>query len=144
MTDTTGGAWVEVETTNFIDDTAKVNTAIGEKTEASIPVALALSRKVGGKEQKVIILGDADCISNGEISMSRTNVPAANYSLITGSFFWMSDNQVPIDVRRPAPEDKKIFLDTSGMQVSKWVFLAIIPFIMALYYIVLWMKRRAR
>ncbi|MDD4639494.1 MAG: Gldg family protein, partial [Bacteroidales bacterium] len=93
VTDTTGGAWIEVETTNFIDDTVKINPEVGEKSKAAIPVVLALSRMVGEKEQKIIISGDADCISNGEISISRNDIPAANYSMITGLFFWMSDNE---------------------------------------------------
>ncbi len=144
VTDTTGGAWIEIETTNFIDDTVRINPDIGEKQKASIPVVLALSRMVGKKEQKIIISGDADCISNGELSISRKDIPAANYSLITGSFFWLSDNEVPIDVRRPEPTDRKIFLDISGMEISKWIFQAVLPFILALFYIVLWIKRRGR
>ncbi|MDD2426433.1 MAG: GldG family protein, partial [Bacteroidales bacterium] len=144
VTDTTGGAWIEVETTNFIDDTVKINPEVGEKSKAAIPVVLALSRMVGEKEQKIIISGDADCISNGEISISRNDIPAANYSMITGLFFWMSDNEVPIDVRRPATTDRKLFLEISSMEISKWVLQAVLPIILALFYIVLWIKRRGR
>ncbi|MCK9305303.1 MAG: ABC transporter, partial [Bacteroidales bacterium] len=144
VTDTTEGAWIEVETTNFIDDTVKINPEVGEKSKAAIPVVLALSRMVGEKEQKIIISGDADCISNGEISISRNDIPAANYSMITGLFFWMSDNEVPIDVRRPATTDRKLFLEISSMEISKWVLQAVLPIILALFYIVLWIKRRGR
>jgi ABC-2 type transport system permease protein len=144
VTDTTGGTWSEVETTNFIDDTVRLNPALGEEMKASIPVALALDRKVGDKEQKVIILGDADCISNGEINISRKGVLASNYSLVMGAFYWMSDNEVPIDVRRPSPPDRKIFLGITGKTVTKWVFVGVFPFLMALSYILLWIRRRGR
>jgi len=144
VTDTTGGTWSEMETTNFIDDTVRLNPALGEEMKASIPVALALDRKVGDKEQKVIILGDADCISNGEINISRKGVLASNYSLIMGAFYWMSDNEVPIDVRRPSPPDRKIFLGITGKAVTKWVFVGVFPFLMALSYILLWIRRRGR
>ena len=57
---------------------------------------------------KIVILSDADCISNGEISIMRKGVRAANYNFIMGAFFWMSDDEVPIDVRRPSPIDNNI------------------------------------
>jgi len=144
VSDTTGGTWDEVETTDFIDDTVKVNPAVKEEMKASIPTAIALSRKVGEKEQKIVILGDADCISNGEISISRKEVKAANYYLIMGAFFWMSDDEVPIDVRRPDPIDRKIYLGMPGMTITKWGLIGIFPFAMAIFYILLWIRRKGR
>ncbi|HEY0176764.1 MAG TPA: DUF4350 domain-containing protein, partial [Pedobacter sp.] len=76
-TDSTG-SWNELETTNFVDDSVKLNPAAGE-VEKSYPVVLALSRKVKGKEQKIIVSGDADWMSNGELGMNRNEVQAANF-----------------------------------------------------------------
>ena len=106
--------------------------------------ALALSRKVGDKEQKIVILGDADCISNGEISISRKNVRAANYSLISGSFFWMSDEEVPIDVRRPTAPDNAVNIGDTGMYISKIGFMGCLPVILAVIAIFIWVRRRGR
>ena len=61
----------------FLDDTVSLNPLVGE-VERSYITALAMSRSTGGKEQRIIILGDADC--NGEISIGRKEVAAANYS----------------------------------------------------------------
>jgi len=144
VTDTLGGTWNELETTNFIDDTVKINPSLGEKPEASMPVAIALSREIGDKEQKVLVLSDADCISNGEISIRRKGVQAANYNLIMGAFFWMSDDEVPIDVRRPNPPDTKIFLSISGMTVTKWGYAGVLPLIMGIFYLLLWIRRKGK
>ncbi|HAH73600.1 MAG TPA: ABC transporter, partial [Butyricimonas virosa] len=57
------GSWNELETTNFVDDSVSLNPVIGE-VEKSYPTALVLLRTIGSKEQKIVILGDADCISN--------------------------------------------------------------------------------
>ena len=62
-----------------MDDKAELNPEDGEAEQANL-TALALNRKVGDKDQKIIILGDADCISNGEISRQRSNIIASNYS----------------------------------------------------------------
>ena len=135
--------WNELETTNFIDDSVKLNTAIGE-TQKSFTTGLALSRKIGNKTQKIMILGDADCISNGEISIQRQFIYAANYSVVMGSFHWMSDSEVPIDVRRPQSKDDATNLDKAGMSSLKvmltWGFSGLL-FIAA---IILWIRRRGR
>jgi ABC-2 type transport system permease protein len=144
VSDTTGGTWSELETTNFTDDSVKVNPALGEAKQASIPTALALSRKVGNKEQKIIILGDADCISNGEISISRKGVQAANYNLILGAFYWMSDDEVPIDVRRPEQPDKTIKMGIDGVALTRWGFIGLFPLAMIIFYILLWIRRKGR
>jgi ABC-2 type transport system permease protein len=144
VSDTTGGTWNELETTDFIDDTVKLNPSIGEQAMMSIPTAIGLNRKVGEKDQKIVILGDADCISNGEISIGRKEVPASNYSLIMGSFFWMSDNEVPIDVRRPNTTDTKISVGTKGKIITQWGFIGLYPLMMIIFYILLWIRRRGK
>lgn len=58
--------WNEFETTNFAEDTVRLNTAAVE-IEGSYITALALSREIGGREQKIVVLGDADCIANEDI-----------------------------------------------------------------------------
>lgn len=144
VTDPSGGTWREVETTNFIDDTVTVNPAVGEKIEVAIPVVLALNRTVGDKEQKIIIMGDADCISNGEMGRSRKGIKSSNFNFIMGVFHWMSDGEVPIDIRRPIPIDKNISIGLTGMRVTKWSLVGLFPFAMFLYYIVMWIRRRGR
>jgi ABC-2 type transport system permease protein len=136
-------SWNEMETTNFIDDTVKLNPAAGE-VQKSYVTGLALSRRVGKKMQKIVVLGDADCISNGEISISRQGVKATNYSVITGAFFWMSDNEVPIDVRRPNGTDDNIALDKNGMATTRVVLIWGFTGLLALCAIVIWVRRRGR
>lgn len=136
-------SWNEMETKDFIDDTIKLNPAAGE-VQKSYVTGLALSRKVGNKMQKIMILGDADCISNGEISISRQNVGATNYSVITGAFYWMSDEEVPIDVRRPNSTDDAIALDRNGMSRTKTMLTWLFPGLLLGVALVLWVRRRGR
>ena len=144
VSDTTGLVWNETETTNFTDDTVKLNTTVGELPLTPAVTAITLSRNVGEKEQKIVILGDADCISNGEISIGRSGVNAANYNFIMGAFFWMSNDQVPVDVRRPAPRDNSIHLGISGMIVTKWMLIGFLPLLMIFLYTLIWIRRRGR
>ena len=104
MSDST--CWNELENTEIVDQEVVFNPEVGE-VQKSYPLALALSRKVGEREQKIMILGDADCLSDGELTRTRTPLWTANYVLIQGGFFWLSDGEVPIDVRRPYAIDRK-------------------------------------
>ena len=135
--------WNEKQTTDFVDDAPVFNPEKGEVMK-SWPTAIAMSRKVGDKVQKIIVLGDADCISNGELSIRRRGIPAQNYYMVAGTFFWMSDNEVPIDVRRPAAPDREIKVGKLGFTIWKVVSFGLIPAVLALCGILIWIRRKGR
>ena len=135
--------WNELQTTNFVDDTARFNPSTGE-IQKSFVTGLALTRKINNKDQKIMIFGDADCISNGEFSRSRKGIDASNFTIIPGAFFWLSDEEVPIDVRRPNPPDNKIYLGETGMNITKIGFLGVFPLILLFMSIFIWIRRRGR
>ncbi|MDE7374518.1 MAG: ABC transporter, partial [Odoribacter sp.] len=85
-----------------------------------------------------------DCLSNGEISMSRKKVRASNYSLITSSFYWMSDDEVPIDVRRPSLPDDKLYISTAGMLTTKIFSVGVLPLALIIFAILIWVRRKGR
>ena len=136
-------SWNELETTDFLDGKISVNPSIGE-VEKSYPLALALSRKVGDKEQRIVVLGDSDCISNGELGKERNGIHAANFSLITESFRWFSYGEYPVDTERPLPMDRKIDMSRKASGWIKGIAMGIIPAGLLLCSIVLWMRRRRR
>lgn len=79
---------------------------------------MALKRNTEKGEQRIIVTGDADCISNAELSMVRKGINASNYSLVTESFKWLTKGEFPVDVRRPAPKDTDILLKHRAI---KWI-----------------------
>lgn len=136
-------SWNELETTDFLDGKISVNPSIGE-VEKSYPLALALSRKVGDKEQRIVVLGDSDCISNGELGKERSGIYAANFSLITESFRWFSYGEYPVDTGRPQPLDRRIDMSRKVSGWIKGIAMGVIPGGLLLCSIVLWMRRRRR
>lgn len=135
--------WNEVETVNFLDDTVVYNPAAGE-VQKCYPLALALERQVNGKAQKILIFGDADWCGNGEIGTTRPRIMAENYALLMGSFYWLSNEEVPIDVRRPKPTDDTVYLTQEAASVLTIFLKWILPILMGVIAIVIWIRRRGR
>ncbi len=137
------GSWNELETTDFVDDVPMYNPKQGE-LGGPVTTALALTRKVGEKEQRIMILGDADCISNGEVTKQRTSIDAANFNFVAGMFFWLTDEEAPIDMRRPHNPDDKILLKKDGLGFYKILYRFIIPALFAGALLLIWLRRRGR
>ncbi len=137
------GSWNELQTTDFIDNVATYSL---EKEEVLGPIttALALSRKLEGKEQRIMILGDADCFSNSELSRSRNGINASNSLMAYGMFYWLSDNEVPIDVRRPQPPDNEMYLRTGDVSFFNVLYKIVIPALLALTFLLIWLRRKGR
>ena len=137
------GSWNELETTDFLDGELSLNEAIGEK-EQSYPVVLSLTRDKGGKEQRIVITGDADCISNAELANGRNGMFAINFNFISETFKWLSYGEFPIDTSRPQPIDNALRVTR---KIEPWLnlfALGIIPFLLAFAGFMVWYKRKGR
>ena len=142
LTDTLSPAWTELETTDFLDDTVKFNPAIGEVSKR-FATALGLTRKVGGKEQRIVVVGDADALSNNEFMTSRTG-RSQNETLILGSCYWLSEGKAPLDVSRPMATDNKVHLTGTSEKVIRGCVSWAIPLLVLGMAVYVWVRRRGR
>ena len=131
-----------METRNFTIEEPVLNKAIGEE-EKAYTTAFAMRREVNGKEQRVFVLGDADCISNGELAVERS-IRAANYSLVFGMFQWLVNDEYPIDISRPAPMDDDVYLTPAAFAWVKIFLRWICPAILVLLGCLLWFSRQMK
>jgi ABC-2 type transport system permease protein len=136
-------AWNELQTIDFVNDSAFADVATGEK-EGIFTTAMALTRKVGKKEQRIMILGDADCISNGGMTPPFRRYGAANFSMIPGMFHWLSYATVPVDVNRPRSSDNDISLTKESVKVVKYGLMGVIPAILLLGSAILLIRRKRK
>lgn len=134
--------WIEKETTNFIEDTVRFNSSTGEEKK-SYPTLLTLNRRIANKDQKIVIAGDADWLSAGELNISRNEV-ISNDPLFYGVFSWLSDNKAPIDVRIPPPIDNTLKIGKKGWQIMMFLFRWVLPSALMITGILIWIRRRGR
>ena len=137
--------WNELQVTDFENEKAVFNPEKGEKELKSAPLAVALTRNVAEKEQRIVVLGNADMIANVELLKSRSGVRASNYTLITESFRYLSQDEFPIYAPRPAgPDTDLLYLKREARLWVKWIFNLVIPCLIALFGIFLLIRRKSR
>lgn len=135
--------WSERNTKNFEDEVPELNPSDNEEMLTSVPLALAMERNVNEKRQRIIVMGSADCISNGEFSVNRLGVNTNNYALITESFRWFTNREFPIDTSREAGPDNELkYMDISSRKTIKNMFSFVIPGILAFMGIILIVRRK--
>ena len=104
-----------------------------------------MSRIINNREQKIVILGDADCLGNGELFKKRDEFhESGNYYIILGTFYWLSDGEAPVDVRRPSSRDNKLFISKSGAEELKLVLSWVVPGLILAAGLFVWLRRKGR
>jgi ABC-2 type transport system permease protein len=105
------------------------------------PLALALTRKLAGREQRIMVVGDADFMSNAE--MDRHVPRTENFDFITGVFRWLDDDRFPVDTRRPKTGDI-LNMGRDAILLVRVVFFGILPLLLALGGTILLVSRKRR
>lgn len=108
------------------------------------PLVVALRRTVQGKEQRILIAGDADLFSAGEIRRERTGINAGNFSFMTGAFSWLANNEYPLDMTRPEAIDNTLYLSTRMFGVVKIILMWGIPLLIAVVASVVLVRRKRK
>lgn len=97
------------------------------------------------KEQKVVVLGNADMIANGELLMARSGINAANYCMVMETFRFLSDGEFPIFAERKAGPDNELkYIDRGARKPVKWIFNFILPFAIVIAGAVVLIRRKSR
>lgn len=137
------GSWIEKETTDFINEKSVLNPAAGE-VEKSNSIMLYLTRAVKNKEQRIFVIGDADCISTLELSQNRAGFRSSNFTLITETFRNMSYEEFPVDAARVNPPDDRVLVTQDTVMAIKVVIMWIIPLLLVAGCVILLIRRKRR
>ncbi|WP_427874414.1 Gldg family protein [Flavobacterium sp. MMS24-S5] len=106
----------------------------------SVPLAVALTRNVNGKTQKIIVAGDADFMGNAELSRGGSGT----FQFVTDIFSWFTNYEFPIDTTRPENTDKKITFTANQVFISKIVFIGLFPLLIILSAAFILIRRNRR
>lgn len=135
--------WNELETKNFSDEVPLFNSGAGEELLLSVPLVVSMEREINGRVQRIIVMGSADCISNGEFAIGRMGIETNNYALITESFRWFTHGEFPIDAsREKGPDNALKYVNNSDRKHIKNTFGFIIPLVFTFMGLILIIRRK--
>lgn len=126
----------------YAEDALKGLNHPGPAEGKVLPVIVALDRKVGDKEQRILVAGDADCISNAELTRARQGVKTANFTLATESFRWLARDEFPVLFPSIPPRDNELYLGRKDMPWLKFGTMGLLPGLLALAYGVVHYRRK--
>lgn len=118
----------------------RFNAAQGDE-KGVFPIAVSMSRKVKNKEQRIIVSGDADFISNAELSRPPRG---QNQYYLNGIFRWLGNGDYPVDVSRPALKDTDLKVSRGQITALMWLCKGIIPAVIAILGAIVLFKRRRK
>jgi ABC-2 type transport system permease protein len=108
----------------------------------SFATAVALTRNINGREQRIVVAGDADFMSTGELK--RYGVKNCNFIFNTALYSWLSYGEFPIDTSRPESKDKRMKVSTDQLKIQKIIFIWILPSLIAAFAAILLIRRKRK
>jgi ABC-2 type transport system permease protein len=127
----------------FVTDSANLSfsPAIGDQ-RGSFPVALSLTRAIHGREQRILVTGDADFLSNARVY--QADIPALNGSIAGPIFGWFAHQAFPINIAYVPAKDSAVVLSENGIKVMKILYLWLIPGLMFASGTILLIRRKRK
>lgn len=115
-------------------------SSVNGDDHSSMPVMLALTRKINGKEQRIIVAGDADFLTTGAFNRSD----AGNFQFSTQLFRWFTYGEFPIDTSRPESKDNRVNLSNSSLAALKILFLGLLPGLLLIFSGIFLVRRKRK
>jgi ABC-2 type transport system permease protein len=114
--------WNKTGKTDLTSTEVTYDAAAGDK-KGSFPVGVTLSRIVNSHQQKIIVSGDADFMSNLALKAPK------GYNLTYGRslFKWFCNGEFPVDANRVATTDDTLQIKRRQLSTFKLIFLGIVP-----------------
>jgi ABC-type uncharacterized transport system involved in gliding motility auxiliary subunit len=101
-----------------------------------LPISLALSRTLGGHEQRVVIVGDGDFLANAYLQNT------GNQDLGVRFVEWLAHDDALVAVPSRVARDNNLVLENWHKAVIGFTFLVGLPTAFALNGVVVWWRRR--
>jgi ABC-2 type transport system permease protein len=112
--------------TKFDMDSSKIafNPVLGD-TKETVPLAVTLTKHFNNKQQRIVVFGDADFLSNEQ----NTTAPPkrVNVYLMLEVSNWLTYGKFPIDVYRPSSKDTDISMSLDMIKMFRTIFVWVIP-----------------
>jgi ABC-type uncharacterized transport system involved in gliding motility auxiliary subunit len=108
----------------------------GKDTKGPISIGVAATKKVGDKEARLVVIGDADFASNAVIRS------LGNGDLVFNTFNWLAQEEDLIAIRPKAPTNRTVTMNQSQQDLFWYVVVLLMPLAVVGAGGYMWWKRR--
>lgn len=135
----TNGAWLKAGSLVIDSILPPFNAAEGDTKLISFPTILKLTRTINGKEQRVIVAGDADYASNLRLSTNPING-----AFLMPGYSWLVNNRFPVHTPKKKAEDILLTINAKTADLQRTVFVWILPALLLLAGTLLLIRRKRK
>ncbi|WP_421918611.1 Gldg family protein [Marinifilum sp.] len=129
--------------TPLLNTNGQQTSLAGQDQKESFTVALALERNKNGKQQKIVVVGDADFAADKVIMKNRRDPFTANTLFYKNIFRWFTAGEYPLLFEPNEGSDNKIIMSNAKEKVYKVIYIWIFPFaILFIGGFIFWRRRR--
>jgi gliding motility-associated transport system permease protein/gliding motility-associatede transport system auxiliary component len=121
----------------FRDSISSIFSPQEKELENSFPTGIALTRKINNKEQRIIVCGDADFMSNARVNDYGFNIANSIYS-------WLYYNEYPVYTPELHPADNLLTITSQQAKVLKVIYIWILPGVILLLGTILLIRRKRK
>ena len=130
--------WNKIEPIDPTAPAMRFDADAGDQ-HGAFPVTVALTRKMKHKEQRILVSGDADFISNGELGGQKRG---ENELYLAGIMRWLSNGMFPLDMSRPEAKDLTLSVNHDQVKLMQYAFNFVVPAFIAIFGMIVLFKRR--
>jgi ABC-2 type transport system permease protein len=134
-----GSTWLKARPVVIDSILPPFNPMEGDIRGASFTTAQQLTRKINGREQRVMITGDADYASKIRLADNKTN----NLFLYS-SYSWLTYNQFPVYMPKPEPLDVFLNIGERNAYFQKIIFVWVLPALIFIAGAILLIRRKRK
>jgi ABC-2 type transport system permease protein len=107
-----------------------VDTSGNQSDGIAYVLGAKLTRDVLGRKQKIMLMADADFMSNSELS--RYNLRTVNSEFTISLFKWFTGGEFPVDTTRPESIDNRILVESDTLKMIKYTWIGLLPGVITL------------
>lgn len=143
LTSDTTKSWIELNTTNFIEEKATLNPEKGEEIKPYTTL-LQLTREINNKKQVIAISGDADFCSNSELIRGRGGSLSRNFEMTIENYRKLSGERYPVSTSSKPSIDNVFSMDVEHIPHIRIAYIGIYPFIFLVLGLIILVRRKSR
>jgi ABC-2 type transport system permease protein len=111
-------------------------------SKETFTTVLALTRQINDKEQRILVSGDADLLSNSELNRNEPKV--SNFQFGTALFNWLDYGQYPVDTSRPEAKDNRVTVSTDHVSFLKIIYIYVLPGLILIFAAIFLIRRKRK